>query len=49
LVQYSNDLYNNTAGDQQEECDREGEYANIRHYWAGALGIAKREGTVMVR
>jgi len=34
---------------QQKECDREGEYANIRHYWSGLFIDDKDDGTVMVR
>jgi len=38
-----------SAGGQQEECNLEGEYANIRHYWYEPNTLYKKEGTVMVR
>jgi len=45
----TNHIYSTLSGNQQEECDREGEYANIRHYWLGAVIDEKDDGAIMVR
>jgi len=42
-------LCSTVAGDQERECDREGEYANIRHYWSGDLDDDKDDGSDVVR